>query len=142
MRRGSDHADIYSIAFDTVSHYIACSSDKGTIHIFQIRPDVSLASQTNKQMEELRAVQAEGGAVATDKAGDDKSTNNTRSMLSFMKGVLPSYFDSEWSFAQFRIVDSHAVCAIKDNKIISISNDGNYYLAEIDPKAGGECKKL
>ncbi len=63
-------------------------------------------------------------------------------MLSFMKGVLPSYFDSEWSFAQFRIVDSHAICAIKDNKIISISNDGNYNLAEIDTKAGGECKKL
>lgn len=59
-----------------------------------------------------------------------------------MKGVLPRYFDSEWSFAQFRLVDSHAVCAIKDNKIIAISNDGNYYLAEIDAKNGGECKKL
>ena len=63
-------------------------------------------------------------------------------MFSFMKGVLPSYFDSEWSFAQFRIVDSHAICAIKDNKVIAISNDGNYYLAEFDTKLGGECKKL
>jgi hypothetical protein len=63
-------------------------------------------------------------------------------MFSFMKGVLPSYFDSEWSFAQFRIVDSHAICAIKDNKIIAISNDGNYYLAEFEAKLGGECKKL
>jgi WD repeat-containing protein 45 len=63
-------------------------------------------------------------------------------MLSFMKGVLPSYFDSEWSFAQFRIVDAHAIIAIKDNKLVTISNDGNYYLAEIDTKSGGECKKL
>ena len=63
-------------------------------------------------------------------------------MFSFMKGVLPRYFDSEWSFAQFRIVDAHAICAVKDNKIIAISNDGNYYLAEIDAKQGGECKKL
>ena len=30
---------------------------------------------------------------------------------------------------------------VKDNKIIAISCDGNYYLAEIDPKGGGECKK-
>lgn len=63
-------------------------------------------------------------------------------MLSFMKGVLPKYFDSEWSFAQFRIIDSSAICAIKDNKVIAISKEGNYYLAEIDPKAGGECKKV
>lgn len=62
-------------------------------------------------------------------------------MFSFMKGVLPKYFDSEWSFAQFRLVDSHAICAIKENKIIAISEDGNYYLANID-KNGGECKKL
>lgn len=59
-----------------------------------------------------------------------------------MKGVLPKYFDSEWSFAQFRIVDSHAICAIKDKNVIAISHDGNYYQAEIDPKNGGECKKL
>lgn len=58
-----------------------------------------------------------------------------------MRGILPSYFDSEWSFAQFRLVDSHAICAIKENKIIAISADGNYYLADID-KSGGECKKI
>lgn len=31
---------------------------------------------------------------------------------------------------------------MKDNKVIAISNEGNYYLAEIDAKSGGECKKL
>lgn len=58
-----------------------------------------------------------------------------------MKGILPSYFDSEWSYAQFRIVDSRAICAIKDNKIVVVSEEGNYYMAEIE-KNGGECKKL
>lgn len=62
-------------------------------------------------------------------------------MFSFMKTVLPKYFDSEWSFAQLRIVDSHAICAIKDKYVIAISSEGNYYLAEIDHKTGGECKK-
>lgn len=66
---------------------------------------------------------------------------NTKSMFSFMKGILPSYFDSEWSYAQFRIVDSRAICAIKDNKVVVISEEGNYYMAEID-KNGGECKKV
>ena len=36
MRRGTDKAEIYSIAFDKQSHWIACSSDKGTIHIFTV----------------------------------------------------------------------------------------------------------
>ena len=73
---------------------------------------------------------------------DTENINNTKSMLSFMGGILPSYFASEWSFAQFRIVDSHAICALKDNKIIAISVEGNYYLADLDPKNGGECKKI
>ena len=63
-------------------------------------------------------------------------------MFSFMKSVLPTYFDSEWSFAQFRIVDQHSVCCIKDKYVIAITKDGNYYLAEIDVKNGGECKKI
>lgn len=63
-------------------------------------------------------------------------------MLSFMGGILPQYFNSEWSFAQFRIVDSKSICVIRDNKIIAISEEGNYYLADIDVKNGGECKKI
>ena len=36
VRRGSDKAEIYSITFDRHSNWIACSSDKGTIHIFGV----------------------------------------------------------------------------------------------------------
>ena len=36
VRRGSDKAEIFSIAFDKFSKWIACSSDKGTIHIFTV----------------------------------------------------------------------------------------------------------
>ena len=56
-----------------------------------------------------------------------------------MKKLLPKYFDSEWSFAQFRIKDSRALCAFADDGLlIAVSTDGNYYLAEIQ-KDGGEC---
>jgi hypothetical protein len=56
-------------------------------------------------------------------------------------GVLPTYFDSEWSFAQCRLVDSHVIVALKDQNIIAVSLEGSYYLATIDPKNGGECPK-
>ena len=63
-------------------------------------------------------------------------------MLSFMKGILPRYFDSEWSFAQFRVFDSQTICAIIDNYLIVVSQDGNYYQAEIDIKNGGDCRRV
>ena len=36
VRRGSDKAEIYSLSFDKNSNWMACSSDKGTIHIFSV----------------------------------------------------------------------------------------------------------
>ena len=135
LRRGSDHADVYCIAFDPVSRYLSCSSDKGTIHIFAIRQELSMAAQSQKMIDASSDPQPEGGELG------QSESSNTRSMFSFMKGVLPKYFDSEWSFAQLRIVDSHCICSIKDNKVIAVSLDGNYYLADIDHKLGGECKK-
>lgn len=64
---------------------------------------------------------------------------NTKSIFSLFSSVLPTYFDSEWSFAQCRLTDHHVICAIKDNCLIAVSQEGNYYTADIDPKAGGEC---
>jgi len=43
LRRGTDQAEIFCLAFDPVSKYIACSSDKGTIHIFTIKPEIQMA---------------------------------------------------------------------------------------------------
>jgi hypothetical protein len=36
VRRGAEKAEIYSIAFDAASKFLACSSDRGTIHIFSL----------------------------------------------------------------------------------------------------------
>lgn len=36
VRRGSERATIYSISFNPLSQLIACSSDRGTIHIFSL----------------------------------------------------------------------------------------------------------
>jgi len=36
LRRGSDRAEIFSLAFSPTTEWLACSSDKGTIHIFSL----------------------------------------------------------------------------------------------------------
>jgi WD40 repeat protein len=36
VRRGAEKAEIYSLAFDPTSKFLACSSDRGTVHIFSL----------------------------------------------------------------------------------------------------------
>jgi hypothetical protein len=57
-----------------------------------------------------------------------------------MKFIVP-YFDSEWSFAQFKVMDSKTKVAFgpEDNTLIIISYEGNYYQCSFDPINGGEC---
>ena len=45
------------------------------------------------------------GAGGEGEGGEDGKVNK-RSNLSFMKAVLPKYFSSEWSFAQFSLPPS------------------------------------
>ncbi|OMJ87292.1 hypothetical protein SteCoe_10976 [Stentor coeruleus] len=105
FRRGIDRAEIYCLVFNPNSEWIACSSDKGTVHVY------SLAS-----------------AVHNHKLG-----------LSFMKKILPKYFDSEWSYAQFRVKDARTICTFpnEEPRIVVITADGVYY--DIDFSSGGEC---
>lgn len=74
-------------------------------------------------------------------ASSSAAVSNTKSMFSMFSGVLPTYFSSEWSFAQMRVTDRRLICAIRENMLMAVSLDGQkFYTAEIDLKQGGECK--
>lgn len=67
---------------------------------------------------------------------------NPTSSLSFMKNLLPKYFSSEWSFAQYRVPDVRTIVSFgsEKNSIVVVSADGTFYKALFDPeKPGGEC---
>jgi len=58
VRRGSDKAEIYSISFDRNSTLIACSSDKGTIHIFNVTKNltrIQMSDENAPQEDEKKA---------------------------------------------------------------------------------------
>jgi len=125
LRRGADRADIYSISFHASSLWLAVSSDKGTIHVFSLRP--------NQKKPEEKDIEK-----------DAPKDNPTSSFPSFMKTILPKYFRSEWSFAQFRVPDTRTIVAFgsEKNSIIVVSVDGLFYKAVFDPsKPGMECQK-
>ncbi|KAJ6762704.1 PROTEIN putative-RELATED [Salix purpurea] len=111
VRRGADRAGIHSLAFSSNAQFLAVSSDKGTVHIFSVKVDSgSLASLTNDRSH-----------VASD------TIHSILSSFSLFKGVLPKYFSSEWSVAQFRLPEGlrhFVVFGNQKNTIVIIGMDG------------------
>ncbi|EJD01438.1 WD40 repeat-like protein [Fomitiporia mediterranea MF3/22] len=73
LRRGSDKAEIYGVAFRPDEQEVCCWSDKGTVHVFSLATG---SSSLNRQ-------------------------SAFSPLTPFIS--LPRYFDSEWSYAQYRI---------------------------------------
>ncbi|BGO96789.1 hypothetical protein RTG_00374 [Rhodotorula toruloides ATCC 204091] len=83
LRRGTDWAQIFGISFRADGGAVAVSSDKGTVHVWDL-----------KRTREER--QAERGT-------DSGSSTPRQKQLSLLKPYLPKYFSSEWSHSQFRL---------------------------------------
>lgn len=125
LRRGSDRAEIYSLSFSSPSQWLAVSSDRGTIHVFGLKTNLGKLSGTPTDLELARTAPG--------------------SSLSFMKGVLPKYFNSEWSVAQFRLREgSHYLVAFgqQEYTVVILGLDGSFYRCRFNPVAGGEMTQL
>jgi WD40 repeat protein len=144
LRRGKEKADVYSICFDKKSQRLACTSDRNTIHIFTVKLDVA---NNLKLSDEEEKIAGDGGVIAPDTNNQEEGNDqpqNKKSRFNLFKGFLPKYFDSEWSYAKFKMPSNdnsqRQTCAFNQEgtHLIVISSEGNYYLAEIQ-KNGGNC---
>lgn len=125
VRRGADRAEIYSLAFSSTAQWLAVSSDKGTVHVFGLKINL--------------------GNLGSDKLHGASDPNRAISSLSFMKVVLPKYFSSEWSVAQFRLLEgSQYIVAFghQKNTVVILGLDGSFYRCQFDPTTGGEMTQL
>ena len=69
MRRGSEKAEIYSLSFDKNCNWMACSSDKGTIHIFSLsknRTKIAVSDENSLAIEDEKQGMS-GGEVKNKK---------------------------------------------------------------------------
>mmetsp|Transcript_100170 Transcript_100170/g.283638 ORF Transcript_100170/g.283638 Transcript_100170/m.283638 type:complete len:519 (-) Transcript_100170:181-1737(-) len=130
LRRGADRAEIHSLAFgpagDRPAQWLAVSSDKGTIHIFAVyRPGINsdLPFQGNHSV------------VSTELSPG----SNSKSSLNRLSGVLPAYFSSEWSLAQFRVDDVRCIAGFgsEENTVVVVCARGSYHKVRFDPHRGG-----
>ena len=120
LRRGAKNVKITCLVFDIGNNYIACSSDVGTIHIFNIE------SVTKYISEEV---------IDENKESENENKNKKNNKKKLIKNAR--------SFAKFRIQDnSSMVCFGKENFIVIITSEGAYYKATFDPKNGGNCCKV
>ncbi|XP_073049810.1 autophagy-related protein 18a-like [Primulina eburnea] len=129
VRRGADRAEIYSLAFSPTSQWLAVSSDKDTVHVFSLKVNL--------------------GNVGSDRSDSPPDSitavNTSMSSLSFIKGVLPKYFSSEWSVAQFHLPEgSQHIAAFghQKNTVVILGLDGSFYRCKFDPATGGEMAQL
>lgn len=159
LRRGADRAEIYSLSFNSISTFLSCSSDKGTVHIFSLTSTPIKASQngvlSNEDVEDSNIpTQNSNTAVNynTSNSGANNPNNPATSNKSitgvgnFLKGILPQkfipkYFESEWSFGQVRGIEGKAICSFsKDStKINILCSDGNFVVASVQQD---ECPKI
>lgn len=96
LRRGAEHAEIYSIAFNPNLRWLAVSSAKGTVHVFTVKPTTEEA-QTEAITNAFSP--STGSASSPSKTNDSPSKGSSSSLLSsasanagsslsFMKGWL------------------------------------------------------
>ncbi|RDX69033.1 Autophagy-related protein 18a, partial [Mucuna pruriens] len=131
VRRGANPAEIYSLAFSSTAQWLAASSDKGTIHVFSLKVSSSVSEHENS----LSSSNSDAAITPS---------SSSRSFIKF-KGVLPKYFNSEWSVAKFHLQEgSHYTVAfgLQSNTVIILGMDGSFYRCQFDPVHGGEMTQL
>mmetsp|Transcript_25653 Transcript_25653/g.43840 ORF Transcript_25653/g.43840 Transcript_25653/m.43840 type:complete len:103 (+) Transcript_25653:3-311(+) len=87
--------------------------------------------------------------------GDAGGSDNPKSSFGFLSGLLPksltpTYIQSQWSFAQFRLphsekVRTRSIAAFSQETgtrtILVVSADGTFFKCGFDPVKGGECSR-
>ncbi|KAL4324078.1 hypothetical protein GQ457_11G010520 [Hibiscus cannabinus] len=129
VRRGSDRAEIYSLAFSSTAQWLAVSSDKGTVHVFSLKVDSAVL----------------GDDRSTSATDSPVSNQSALSSLGILKGVLPKYFSSEWSVAQFRLPEGSQYIAAfgqQKNTVMIIGMDGSFRRCQFDPVNGGQMTQM
>ena len=150
LRRGAKTALIHYITFDINNKFLACSSSSGTIHIFSIYNSIKYLKEKgiiNNDKNDLNKKENSELNINTDKIEQPK---NQRSFIGSIINVLKigiSYFESEWSFAQFRLPKNEKEEAIIsfstiENSINVLTKSGNLFKASFEPSLGGECYKI
>ncbi|UZJ51677.1 hypothetical protein CBS101457_000997 [Exobasidium rhododendri] len=114
LRRGSDSAKIWSVAFSPDSSLLAAGSDKGTIHFFNLNAIHQIMTPSSSSP---RSASPNPNATTSSPASDTSPTPSSLSKKankylpsslkqitkSIPPSLVPQYLKSQWSFTQFKV---------------------------------------
>jgi len=120
LRRGSGKALITSIIFHPTLNMIACTSNRSSVHLFEIKKSI-------EKCIEGKQVGFQNGDQAKHPDGENK-----RSKLQFMS-FLTKYFNSEWSATKIKVEEKLKAVGfdVKNHKLIIITHDRVLYYVDI-----------
>ena len=160
--------------------WLAATSDKGTVHVWSLADDQAARRAANdgdgstpnrvRRSSSVTTSPRDGvadgsGTKSSASEENQKSPNNPTSALSFLRGVLPKYFSSEWSFAHFRLPDASHSCVAFASTAAAVAEDehttepppiragdryrtlhvvtgtGGFHTLRFDTKKPGECQQ-
>eukprot|EP00929_Paragymnodinium_shiwhaense_P057854 TRINITY_DN28976_c0_g1_i1.p1 TRINITY_DN28976_c0_g1~~TRINITY_DN28976_c0_g1_i1.p1 ORF type:complete len:429 (-),score=44.55 TRINITY_DN28976_c0_g1_i1:268-1554(-) len=142
LRRGADKAEVHSLAFSPTGEWLVVASDRGTVHVFVVCRNPG--SSCGGSMVLGSSTGAAGIPAAIPGGGYPSAARNSKSSLQRLAGMLPAYFNSEWSFARFRVPDYRCIAAFgaEPTTIVVVCANGVYYKARFDLPQGGEMVEL
>ena len=148
LRRGTEKAEIFSLSFSGDSRFLACSSDRGTVHVFILKPNNDDINNVNVGHSHIN--NSNSNNTGNDTSEGPKNQKSVLGKISSFFGKKTGYFNSEWSFAKVSINESKAICCFEDseemNGLVVVGYSGKYYRVVFDKKVGGngrvveECK--
>jgi len=140
LRRGLKRtATIYSLSFSPCGHFLACSSNTETIHIFRLddRP---------------KDKETENNAVAQSQSSSDTWMGYLGNVVSSVPNYLPSQVTDtllqERAFAtvHHNLSGKKNICALamikKMLRLLLASEDGYLYVYSLDVNEGGDCSLI
>ncbi|GFZ19548.1 transducin/WD40 repeat-like superfamily protein [Actinidia rufa] len=142
---GADRAEIHSLAFSSTAQWLAVSSDKGTVHVFGLKFNLGNigSDKLHGVSDPNRAVSSPSSSLSFHERQISKYVIKFKDQTTMR--VLPKYFSSEWSVAQFRLLEgSQYIVAFghQKNTVVILGLDGSFYRCQFDPVIGGEMTQL
>lgn len=150
---GAHETQLSCISLNQQGTWLATASEKGTLIRVYCTETLSLIHELRRGLSSanvfcinfnhdssLMCVSSDHGTVHIFAIEDPKK--NKTSSLVMVKGVLPKYFSSIWSFTKFQVPGNlHCICAFgsDDNTVIAIGADGSYYKYTFN--ANGDCHR-
>ena len=120
MRRGSGNATILDIVFHPSLHILACTSNKSSIHIFEIKESIEKCIELKQY-----------GFSQTDTNRNTEGANK-KSGMSFLRHVS-KYFEADLCLAKIKVDEKIKTIAFdeKNHRLTVMSHDRVLYFFDI-----------